>query len=166
MGTLVIFFSHRYRHWEREKWAVFNIGTRRVGFSAYDNIVSSIRCPTHGHILWRESWRFPVFQSGVEIDGGVEGGGWKQDARRQSRRFRTSPPVRARKLVICLSIRARAWKKESVYGVFNASEREEIWPPVGRRGKFWFSENFCGDVHRAAECEGDGDVCGTAPPNN
>lgn len=57
-------------------------------------------------------------------------------------RFRTSPPVRARKLVICLSIRARAWKKESVYGVFNGSEREEIWPPVGRRENFGFQRVF------------------------
>lgn len=74
----------------------------------------------------------------------------------RSRRFRTSPPVRARKLVICLSIRARAWKKESVYGVFNGREREEIWPPVGRRENFGFQRVF------AEMCIGSQSARGTA----
>lgn len=34
------------------------------------------------------------------------------------------------------------------------------------KGKFWFSESFCGDVHRLAESEGDGDARRAAPPNN
>lgn len=86
----------------------------------------------------------------------VAGGGWKQDARTRSRWFRTSPPVRARKLVICLSIRPRAWKKESVYGVFNVSEREEIWPPVEKRENFGFQRVF------AEMCIGSRSARGTA----
>lgn len=98
---------------------------------------------------------FPLFS---EWCGNTSG--WKVEAGCTTalprRWFRTSPPVRARKLVICLSIRARAWKKESVYGVFNGSEREEIWPPVGRRENFGFQRVF------AEMCIGSWSARGTA----
>lgn len=51
--------------------------------------------------------------------------------------------------------------------------RRVQWEREGRnmtarreKGKFWFSESFCGDVHRLAECEGDSGVRVAAPPNN
>lgn len=81
---------------------------------------------------------------------GLRSPGDREGRKRPTWRFRTSPPVRARKLVICLSIRARAWKKESVYGVFNARERDEIWPPV-EKGKFRFLQS-CNWVKGGRRC--------------
>lgn len=105
-----------------------------------------------GTNIWRESSRRPLFSRAPRNMAARASG--RDDVRLW--RFRTSPPVRARKLVICLSIRARAWKKESVYGVFNGSEREEIWPPVGRRENFGFQRVF------AEMCIGSQSARGTA----